>query len=120
MRGALLIAAGSIICLTQAALASTFGEPLYYVKLSKPDTSYSSFMFDRQDCLQATSRKVREHYVEVKGERYFGVNLQYNLGPFVECMKARGYAIDRDGYRAIGYQVDSDGVLWGVPMGEWH
>ena len=118
MRNA-LIAASCIICLTPAGLASILSEPLHYIRLSKPNTSYSTFMYDRNNCLEITSRKVREHYVEMKGERYFGINVQYHVRPFVDCMKARGYALDREGYRAIAYEVDNEGNLWGVPMSEW-
>lgn len=119
MRSALLLAAGCIVCLAQAGLATTYGEPIYYIRLAKPNAGYTTFMFDRNDCIQSTSHKVREHYVDLKGERFFGVNLQYHTPEFIECMKARGYALDNNGYRAIGYQVDSEGILWGVPMDQW-
>ena len=115
MRSAFLIAC--LMC--QAAFGARFGDPITYVSFSRPDTSYATFMFDRNECLQLTSNKPREHYVEQKGGRFFGVTITYHIGPLVDCMTARGYVRDRDGYRAVGYQVDTDGNLWGVPMDAW-
>lgn len=119
MRSALVLAAGCLMLLGQPGFAYHH-EYTNYVRFSRPNTSYSAFMWDRSDCLKSTTRHVHEHYVDLDGERFFGVNLQYPLREFVACMKARGYVPDPNGYRAIGYQIDSKGRLWGVPMDEWN
>lgn len=119
MRRSIFLVAGCLVYLSQAGLASELVTaprpiigPRLCIKLSKPDTSYSAFMYDRNDCLESTSRRVRERVWLT------GIRERYNIPAFVGCMNAKGYALDPNGYRAIVYKVDAEGHLWGRSLNE--
>jgi hypothetical protein len=119
MRRAIIWVASCVVCLSQAGLASELVTapraiigPRLCLRLSKADTSYSAFMYDRNDCLESTSRQVRDRVWLT------GIREHYNVPAFVGCMNAKGYAIDPNGYRAIVYMVDAEGHLWGRSLNE--
>jgi len=118
MRRAILLLS-CVIGLSSAGLASELVTaprpiigPRLCVKLSRADASYATFMYDRNDCLESTSQKVRERVWLT------GINIRYNIPAFVACMTAKGYALDPNGHRAIVYQVDAEGHIWGRPYNE--
>lgn len=119
MRSFISLVAISLVCLSPDGLATetvTAPRPIVgprlCVRLSKPDTSYSTFMFDRNDCLESTSTQVRQRVWIT------GINIRYNIPAFVGCMNAKGYALDPKGYRAIVYKVDAEGHFWGRSLNE--
>jgi hypothetical protein len=119
MRRTILLVTSCVIGLSSAGFASevitaprAIIGPRLCVKLSRPDASYSTFMYDRNDCLESTSKQVRDHVWLT------GINIRYNVPAFVGCMTAKGYALNSNGYRAIVYQVDAEGHLWGLSLNE--
>jgi hypothetical protein len=119
MNKAIVAAAACLIFLSQAGLASPpvvappiTGERIF-VRLSKPNTSYSAFMFDRNECLESAGKQVRERVWLT------GVNVRYDMHGFAVCMTTKGYSRDPNGYTAMVVKIAADGSIWGVPMDQW-
>lgn len=90
MRTALFVVASCLIGLTQSGLADSG-----FIKLSKPDIRYATFMEDRNACFSSASRRVFDwHSVSWT---------THNLYDFADCMTAKGYRLDPNGYRAAWY-----------------
>ena len=84
--------------------------PRLCVRFSRADTRYSTFMYDRNDCLESKGEQVRDRVWLT------GIRERFNLPAFVGCMNARGYALDPNGYRALVYQKDAEDHIWGLPL----
>lgn len=105
MRPSLIMAAVCVICSSQAALAS----PLI-IKLSRPNTSYATFLDDRSACLKSASHT---GYGLFPGTV---AGVSYDVRAFAACMNAKGYLLDPNGYRAIRYGKDQNGREWAWPI----
>lgn len=79
---------------------------LIILKLSRPNTSYYTFLDERTVCLKATSRTQFAIHYGQDGEW-----TTYHLGAFYDCMKAKGYVRDPKGYRALRYRVWPNGIV---------
>lgn len=94
MRGKQLLIAGCIVAMSQIGLATP--QEILTVKVSKPDTTHDQFVADRDACL-----------TEANNDRLGGSTptawAKHHLKLFSECMVARGYKSDPDGFRAIRY-----------------
>lgn len=98
MRGALILAAGCLLCLSQAGLASS--QQLVVVKMSKPDVDQATFAQDRSVCLTKANS---EHLFNGRDE---GTWARHHLRIFGECMAAKGYKNDPNGFPALRYSQD--------------
>lgn len=108
MRRTLLLVAGCLL-LTPAMMAS----PLV-IKLSRPNTDYSSFLNDRNACLKDASHS---EWARFPGAGSFSLTqVRYDVYAFAACMNSRGYLLDPNGFRAIRYQKDLDNKGWVEPL----
>jgi hypothetical protein len=97
MRRSLLLAAGCLICLMQPGLAQSVT-----IKLSRPNTGYSTFLDDRAFCLNAVSYPRDRSHDSQYNYGFFTVT--YDVRGFINCMYAKGYKADPDGFRAVQVQ----------------
>ena len=95
MRRGLLVAAGCLVCLSLPGLANST-----IIKLSRPDTDYAAFLRDRDACLSAAGHW--SWWTASNGAAVGGAG-HYDLYKFADCMTAKGYRLDPDGYRAAKY-----------------
>lgn len=109
MRAALVVAAICLFGATQSGLAA----PLV-IKLSRPNTSYSTFLNDRNACLNGTSSAQWDRMASPSASAILWRS--YNARAFASCMNAKGYLLDPNGYRAIRYQKDDGGHEWVEPL----
>lgn len=79
---------------------------LIILKLSRANTTYYTFLDDRTVCLKATSATQFAIHYGKDGEW-----TTYHLGTFYDCMKAKGYVRDPNGYRALRYRVWPNGQV---------
>lgn len=111
MRSALMVAAGCMI-LSQAGLAST-----HTIRLSKPNTTYAAFLDERTVCLNAAWHQSGAD-VGAWGGGVPPVHTSggaYSLKEFADCMNAKGYLLDPNGYRAVKYYSLAQGGYLLVP-----
>lgn len=95
MRSALLVAAGIAVCLSQPAPAYTIS-----VQFSKPNSTYNGFLHDRNACLGVASRQ--QWWTSSGGYAMPGMPI-YNLARFENCMLARGYGLDPNGFHPVKF-----------------
>lgn len=98
MRKTMLLAACCFICVSQTGLATP--KELLVVKLSKADTTHDQFVVDRNDCLTVANR------APYAGGPVPGGWAKHHLKVFGECMGAKGYKSDANGFLAIRYSQD--------------
>jgi len=105
MRSTIFFVTVCFACLSQAGLATP--RELLVVKLSKSTASQAEFFEDRNACLTTANN---EHWA---GAQPVGRNAsawaRHHLKTFGECMGAKGYNSDPNGYRAIRYLQREDG-----------
>jgi hypothetical protein len=87
--------------MTQPGLASTDT-----IRLSRPHTSYAAFMYDRNACMSAAGHRGPDF---TGGNAIHVSQTSYSLKDFADCMNAKGYLLDPNGYRAAKYYRLADG-----------
>ena len=98
MRSALILAAGCLLFLSGAGVASS--QQLVVVKMSKADVDQATFAQDRNACLTKANS---EHLFDGRDE---GTWARHHLKAFGECMAAKGYKNDPNGFPALKYSQD--------------
>jgi hypothetical protein len=92
----------------------------YYITMSyaKPNTPWLVFFEDRNECLwssQHSSWQTVGMAGSIGGGLSGGgavVTTSYNVRTFTNCMSARGYHFDANGYRAVWIHQRNDGRYW--------
>ncbi|MDR3526984.1 MAG: hypothetical protein P4L57_06855 [Rhizomicrobium sp.] len=106
MRSTIFFVAICLAGLSQTALATP--RELLVVKLSRPNTTNAEFIEDRNACLTTANN---EHWA---GAGPVGQNAgawaRHHMKTFGECMGAKGYKNDPEGYRAIRYSQREGGL----------
>ena len=95
MRWAVLLAAGCLICVNQPGHANRFA-----LKLSKPNGTWSEYLDDVAAC-----NPYRPNPPASSGDdhRMTEADIVARSTAYFDCMTAKGYRADPNGFRAAGY-----------------
>lgn len=86
--------AGLAFCVCQAGTADVF-----VIRLSKPDTTYATFLDDRASCINTTGHW---RFVTLSNAATVG-SMRIDQYRMLQCMAAKGYRGDPDGWRAVDF-----------------
>ena len=98
MRSALLVAVGCVFCLSQAGFADE--QFAVSVQFSKPNVTYNAFLHDRNACLGDASH---QGWSSLNALYPVRATPTYSFARFSNCMLAKGYKPDANGFRAATF-----------------
>lgn len=105
MRSAVLFAACCLFCWSQSGLAANEQGFQVNIKFSKPNVPYWAFQHDRNACLGEASRQGWETTKVLSG---IPIMPTYDVPRFGNCMLAKGYRPDPNGFNAATFQHQTD------------
>jgi hypothetical protein len=88
----LMILFACALCLTAGYAASPESKPLHWVvqfRLSKDGANYNDFLYDRNDCLSAATKRAG---LSIDGDMYY-----QDPKAFYACITGKGYKVDSNG-----------------------
>ncbi|MDR3527439.1 MAG: hypothetical protein P4L57_09175 [Rhizomicrobium sp.] len=110
MRSAILIAVCGVLCLSQAGFAADQNFRVS-VKFARPNTTYNTFLHDRNACLGDASRLGWTTTVAVNVTAV-PATPTYNFARFGNCMLAKGYQPNPNGFDATEFWHRRDNEYW--------